>query len=315
MNIKIIIHHLLKEGTTMLMSIVANRIKTLFIVSLVTAFLAFAVYYISHIAGYGEYAIIFAVVIACVSSLVSYFSCHKLVLSISGARPADDANDAYVKSIISKLCVSADLPMPKVYIINDPVANAFATGRNPKNAVVCVTTGLLQKMDEYELEGVLAHELAHIGNRDILLSTIVTVMVGIVVIISDFFTRSIWWGGFRRNNDSKNKGANSVIALVGLVFMVLAPLAGQLMKLSLSRNREYLADATAAKLTGSPNGLINALRKLGCETVEVKRATNATANLYIVNPLKATNGKKVRNLFSTHPPIEDRIKALQNLQQ
>ena len=145
----------------MFLSIVSNRIKTMLIVSLVTAFLAFAVYYICNVAGYSQYAIVLAVVIACVSSLVSYFSCHKLILSISGARPADDAKDAYVKAILSKLCVSADLPMPKVYIINDPVANAFATGRNPKNAVVCVTTGLLQKMDEYELEGVLAHELAH----------------------------------------------------------------------------------------------------------------------------------------------------------
>ena len=171
-------------------------------------------------------------------------------------------------------------------------------------------------MDEYELEGVLAHELAHIGNRDILLTTIVTVMVGIVVIVSDFFTRSIWWGGFRRsNNNSKDKGAGAIIALVGLVFMVLAPLAGQLMKLALSRNREYLADATAAKYTGSPRGLMNALRKLDSETVGVQRATNATANLYITNPLKATNGKKLRSLFSTHPPIESRIRALQNLQQ
>ena len=299
----------------MSLSIVSNKIKTMIIVSLVTAFLAFAVYYISYVAGYGQYAIVLAVVIACVSSLVSYFSCHKLILSISGARPADDIADAHVKGALSKLCAAANLPMPKVYIIDDPVANAFATGRNPKNAVVCVTTGLLRKMDQYELEGVLAHELAHIGNRDILLSTIVTVMVGIVVIISDFFSRSLWWGGFRRNNDNKDKGAGSIIALVGLVFMIIAPLAGQLMKLSLSRNREYLADATAAKYAGSPYGLMNALRKLGSETDGVKRATNATANLYITNPLKAVNGKRIRSLFSTHPPIEDRIRALQNLQQ
>lgn len=298
----------------MSLSIVSNKIKTMIIVGLVTAFLAFAVYYISYVAGYGQYAVLLAAVIACVSSLVSYFSCHKLILSISGARPADDIADAHVKGALSKLCAVANLPMPKVYIIDDPVANAFATGRNPKNAVVCVTTGLLRKMDQYELEGVLAHELAHIGNRDILLSTIVTVMVGIVVIISDFFSRSLWWGGFRRNNDNKNKGAGSVIALVGLVFMILAPLAGQLMKLSLSRNREYLADATAAKYAGSPYGLMNALRKLGSETDGVKRATNATANLYITNPLKAVNGKRLRTLFSTHPPIEDRIRALENLQ-
>ncbi len=295
----------------MFKSIYANRLKTMFIVTAVTAFVALIVYYICNIAGYGQYAIGFAVLVSCATSLISYFTCDKMVLSISGARPADDSNDAYVKAILSKLCASANLPMPKVYIIDDPVANAFATGRNPKNAVVCVTTGLLKKMDDYELEGVLAHELAHVGNRDILLSTVVTVMVGIAVIISDFWTRSMIWGFGRRRNDSRSSG--SPLAIIGLVFVVIAPIAGQLMRLALSRNREYLADATAAKFAGSPYGLINALKKLGAETSGVKRATNATANLYITNPFKSVNGKKMRNLFSTHPPVEERIKQLENL--
>ncbi len=294
-------------------SIQKNKLKTAFIVAVITAFLAFVVYYIAYAAGYGESALILAVVVSCASSLLSYFSCDKMVLRISGARPADEQSDALVRNTMERLCIAAGLPMPKVYIIEDSAANAFATGRNPKHAVVCVTTGLLQKMDAYELEGVLAHELAHIGNRDILLSTVVTVMVGIAVIISDIWSRSIFWYGGRRRNSNENRGANGILAIVGLVFMIIAPIAGQLMKLALSRNREYLADATAVKFTGNPLGLINALRKLGGETQSVKRATNATANLYITNPLKAAVGKRASNLFSTHPPIEERISELEKL--
>ena len=293
-------------------SINKNKRKTALIVMLVTIFLGIIVYYIAHATGYGSYAVPMAVIVASASSLISYYNCDKMVLSISGARPADPHTDRLVKNTIEGLCIAAGLPMPKVYIIQDPVANAFATGRDPQHAAVAVTTGLLQKMDAYELEGVLAHELAHIGNRDILLSTVVTIMVGIASIISDLWFRSMWWGGNRRRDDDRS-GANGILMLVGLIFLILAPIAGQLMKMALSRNREYLADATAVKFTRNPDGLISALRKLGGETQSVSRATNATANLYISNPLKAANGKNVSNLFSTHPPIEERIKALENL--
>ncbi len=296
----------------MFKSIQKNKFKTAIIVALITAFLAVIIYYICDVAGYAQFALPFAVIAACGTSLVSYYNCDKMVLSISGARPADAASDALVRNTMEGLCIAAGLPMPKVYIIEDPVANAFATGRDPKHAVVCVTTGLLNKMDSYELEGVLAHELAHIGNRDILLSTIVTVMVGIAVIISDVWSRSMFWAG-RHRRSNENKNSNAIIALIGLIFMILAPIAGQLMKLALSRNREYLADATAVKFTRNPQGLISALRKLGGESDGVKRATNATANLYISNPLKAANGKRGGSLFATHPPIEERIKALENL--
>lgn len=292
-------------------SINKNKRKTALIVTLVTIFLGVIVYYIAYATGYGSYAVPMAVIIASASSLISYYNCDKMVLSISGARPADPQTDRLVKNTIEGLCIAAGLPMPKVYIIQDPVANAFATGRNPQHAAVAVTTGLLEKMDAYELEGVLAHELAHIGNRDILLSTVVTIMVGIASIISDFWFRSRWLGG--GDNDSDDNKANGIIMIIGLIFLILAPIAGQLMKMALSRNREYLADATAVKFTRNPDGLISALRKLGGETQSVGRATNATANLYISNPLKAANGKKVSNLFSTHPPIEERIKALENL--
>lgn len=294
-------------------SINSNKRKTALIVAMVTVFLGLIVYYVAHATGYGSYAVPMAVIIACSSSLISYYNCDKMVLSISGARPADPQTDRLVQNSIEGLCIAAGLPMPKVYIIQDPVANAFATGRDPKHAAVAVTTGLLEKMDAYELEGVLAHELAHIGNRDILLSTVVTIMVGIAAIISDLWVRSMWWGGNRRRDNDNNNGANAILMVIGLIFLILAPIAGQLMKLALSRNREYLADATAVKFTRNPDGLISALRKLGGETQSVSRATNATANLYISNPMKAANGKNVSNLFSTHPPIEERIKALENL--
>lgn len=293
----------------------SNKLKTAFIVALVTAFFALVVYYIAYYTGFGPYAVPLAIMIAVFSSWASYYYSDKIILSVSGARPADQASDKMVRDAMEGLCIAAGLPMPKVYIIDDPVANAFATGRNPENAVVCVTTGLLQKLDYYELEGVLAHELAHIGNRDILLSTIVTVMVGIVVILSDMWTRSMFWGGRRRNSDREGGGAQAVIMIIGLIFIILAPLAGQLMKMALSRNREFLADATGAEFTRNPEGLASALEKLAAQSQPVARATNATSNLYIVNPLKAARGEEggLGVLFATHPPIKKRIEALRNL--
>lgn len=298
-------------------SIHKNKIKTAFIVALTTIFLMVIVYFIAYYTGFGIYAVPMAVLIAFFSSWASYYYSDKIILSISGARPADQASDKMVRDAMEGICIAAGLPMPKVYIIEDPVANAFATGRNPQNAAVCVTTGLLQKLDYYELEGVLAHELAHVGNRDILLSTIVTVMVGIVVILSDFWARSMFWGGGRgRDSKEGGGGAQGIIMIVGIVFLILAPIAGQLMKMALSRNREYLADATAAEFTRNPEGLASALAKLGAQDQPVARATKATSNLYIVNPLKAAKGKEgggMSNLFSTHPPLQKRIEALRNL--
>lgn len=295
----------------MFISIFKNRIKTFGIVMGITLFLALIVYYICYISGNLQIALPLAIIISVSTSLISYFNCDKMVLSISGARPADKATDASVRDSLERLCVAANLPVPKLYIVQDNAANAFATGRNPKNAVVCVTTGLLAKLDDDEIEGVLAHELAHIGNRDILLSTVVTVMVGIAVIVSDMWYRSMYWTRLRQRENNKN--SNGFTAIISLVLMIVAPIAGQLMKMALSRNREYLADATAVSFTKNPNGLINALKKLGGETESVQRATNATANLYISNPLKYVNGKKPSRLFSTHPPITDRIEALKKL--
>lgn len=294
-----------------------NKVKTALIVAVTTAFLMLIVYFIAYYTGLGAYAVPLAVGIALISSWASYYYSDKIILSISGARPADQTSDKMVRDAIEGLCIASGLPMPKVYIVDDPVANAFATGRNPENAVVCVTTGLLQKLDYYELEGVLAHELAHIGNRDILLSTIVTVMVGIVVILSDIWTRAMFWGGGRRrDSDREGGGTQAIIMVIGLVFLILAPIAGQMMKMALSRNREFLADATAAEFTRNPEGLARALEKLGAQNQPVARATNATSNLYIVNPLKAAKGEEgggLGILFSTHPPIKKRIEALRNI--
>jgi len=228
------------------------------------------------------------------------------------ARPADGIEHRQVSNALEGVCIAAGIKTPKLYVMDDPSPNAFATGRNPNHAVVCVTTGLLQKLDYYQLEGVLAHEVAHIKNYDILLSTIASVMIGVVIMISDIWSRSFWYRGSRRSDNEKG-GANAIIMLIGLVFIILAPIAGQIMKFALSRNREYLADATAVEFTRNPEGLATALEVIGGISQPVRRASSATASMYISDPIKAANGKRTSNLFSTHPPIEKRVEAIRNL--
>ena len=300
----------------MFVSIQRNKVKTVFIVLMVVFFLVTAVYFIANYFGMGMYAIPIAVVIAIGSSWSSYHYSDRIVLSISGARPAGKVTERRVRDAMEGLCLAAGLPMPRVYIIDDKTANAFATGRDPYNAVVCVTTGLLEKMEYYELEAVLAHELAHIGNRDILLSTIVTVMVGIVTILSDFFLRTFLWGGRGRGGGRVSGKGHPILMVIGLIFVILAPIIGMLMKMLLSQNREYLADATAIQFTRNPDGLAGALRKLSMQECPVEKATNATSNLYIVDPFDSFEyvaGRGLAGLFSTHPPIEKRIQAIRNL--
>ena len=208
---------------------------------------------------------------------------------------------------IEGLCIAADLPMPKLYIMDDMSPNAFATGRNPKHAVVCATTGLMQKLDSYELEGVLAHELSHIKNYDILLQTIASIFVGFVTIISDLFFR-ISIRSNRKDND--NNSVNAIFALIGVIFLILSPIFATLLQLALSRNREYLADSSAIELTRNPQGLINALKKISSDEDPLEQANKSTECLYISSPIKKEGFSK--KLFSTHPPIKDRIKALEN---
>ena len=196
-------------------------------------------------------------------------------------------------------------------MVDDAQPNAFATGRNPQNAVICVTTGLLEKLDYYELEGVIAHEMSHIKNYDIRLSCVVSVMVGFIVMLSDLFTRALFWGGVK-DNDSDSK-ANGILMLVGLIFLILSPIFGSLMQLALSRKREFLADSTAVEFTRNPDGLISALEKLENDPNQLETANNATANMYIINPFKKNAKKRSTNIWSTHPSTEDRIEALRNL--
>ena len=289
-----------------------NKIKSWFIVLLFLIFIAVIVYYICMALDLGELSIIIAMIFAIASTWGSYYYSDKIVLKLNKARPATKEEDLKLVNILDSLVISAGLQeKPQLYVIEDAQPNAFATGRNPKHAVICVTTGLLEKLDYYELEGVLAHEMSHIKNYDILLSAVVSVMVGFVVILSDWFTRISFYGGRRgRDRDNDNNG-NAIFMLIGLIFLILAPIFGQLMQLAISRKREFLADATAIEFTRNPDGLISALEKISADPNELKVANKATENMYIANPFR--NKKKSSDLWSTHPSTEARIEALRNL--
>ncbi len=290
-----------------LKSVRQNKFKTCLIVTLFFIIIGLFIYFLSLWLFESTYiAVIIGVLVSILMSIGSYYNSDKIVLKLNHARKATREEFLQLNVILESLCIGANMPVPKLYVIDDEALNAFATGRNPKNSIICITTGLLNKLDKYELEGVIAHELSHIRNYDILLATITVVMVGFVVIISDLVTHSFIY----RNSDNDNK-ASAVIMLIGLIFIVLAPIFAELMKLAISRNREYLADAKAIELTRNKEGLINALKKLSTDDNELNNVNKATASLYIVNPLKK---KKVRNsLWSTHPDIQNRIIALENI--
>ena len=291
-----------------------NKFESGLIVSIFIFVITLIVYYICHAFDLGEFSIVIALVFSIGSAFASYYNCDKIVLSMSRARPATKEEDMKLVNIFDALMVSADLPArPKLYVVEDMQPNAFATGRNPQNAIICVTTGLLEKLDYYELEGVIAHEMSHIRNYDIRLSAVVSVMVGFVVMLSDMVSRMLFWGGRDRDNDNSGNG---IIMLIGLIFLILSPIFGTLMQLALSRKREFLADATAVELTRNPEGLISALQKLDGDENQLETANSATANMYIVNPFKshtAEGKKKSSSLWSTHPSIEARIEALRNI--
>jgi heat shock protein HtpX len=250
-----------------------------------------------------------AVGISIFMSFISYWYSDKIVLAISKAKPLAHDENPELYHIVENLCITAGLLMPKIYVINDPAPNAFATGRNPKNAVLAVTIGLLQILDKSELEGVIGHELSHIGNRDILIQTIVVVLVGAISLIVNIFMRGRFFGK-RRGGDGEGGQIGAILMLVGVVFMVLSPLIAKLIQLAISRKREYLADASGALLTRYPEGLAGALEKISQNPTQLKTANSAMTHLYIVNPFK---GKKITNLFSTHPPIAERIKRLREM--
>jgi heat shock protein HtpX len=253
----------------------------------------------------------FLIVPAILYALFSYYGSTSVTLAISQAHPVTKEEEPEYYRTVENLCIGAGLPMPKLYVIEDSAPNAFATGRNPKNAVICVTRGLLQKMDHLELEGVVAHELSHIGNYDIRLETMVVVLVGLVALLADFMLRfTIWGAGGRMGNRGRNGGAAVlIIYAIALIAAILAPIAAQLIQLALSRQREYLADASGALLTRYPEGLARALEKIAADKDPLEVANKATAHLYIASPLME-HQSWLNNLFSTHPPIEDRIARL-----
>lgn len=257
--------------------------------------------------------LIFAVLFSTVSSFVSYYFSDSITLAISGAKEVDRQSAQELFRLVENLTIAAGLPMPKVYIIEDTAPNAFATGRDPKHAVVCVTTGILQKLEKSELEGVIAHELSHIGNYDIRVMTLVVVLVGTTTLLADWMLRANFLGGRRKSN---NDGASQFFAIAGLILALLSPLIATLIKLAVSRKREYLADASGALLTRYPEGLARALEKISRDEEPLEAANKATAHMYIVNPLKANSGSGsgwFSSLFNTHPPIEDRIKRLREM--
>ena len=242
-------------------------------------------------------------------SFFSYWYSDKIVLAISKAKLIEKKDNPELYRLVENLCITAGLPLPKIYIIQDNQPNAFATGRNPQHGVIAFTTGLLAELDRVELEGVVAHELAHIGNKDILLSTMVVVMVGVVVIITDFFFRMAFFGGGRDSGQ-----ARIIMIVIALALAILAPLLAQMMKMAISRKREFLADATGALLTRHPDGLARALEKISRNATPLKTANDATSHLFIVSPFKGKESKSwIHRLFMTHPPVEERIAKLREM--
>ena len=300
----------------MFQNIRKNKIESGVIIGIFIVIITLIVYFICNALNLGAISIVIALVFSIASAWGSYYYSDKIVLSVNKARPATKEEDQKLVNILDALMVSSGLPnKPRLYVVDDAQPNAFATGRNPENAVICVTTGLLEKLDYYELEGVIAHEMSHIKNYDIRLSCVVSVMVGFIVMLADLFSRALFWGGLNRDNDSDSK-ANGILMIIGLVFLILSPIFGSLMQLALSRKREFLADATAVEFTRNPDGLISALEKLENDPNQLETANSATANMYIVNPFKkdTKEGKRrTTSIWSTHPSTQDRIAALRNL--
>ena len=266
----------------------------------------------SQIYGNSSFVVV-AVVFSLFMNFFSYWFSDKIVLTMSGARPIKKEEDLELYRIVENLCITAGLKMPKIYMINDPSPNAFATGRNQEHAAVAVTSGLRQTLNKNELEGVIAHELSHIGNKDILISTIIVILVGFVALMSDFFLRSQF---FRRGRNNREGGGQIqlIMMFVGIILAILAPIAATLIQLAISRKREFLADASGALLTRYPEGLASALEKISNSQIPLRRINKATAHLYISSPL---NGGKsthwLAKLFMTHPPAEERVKILRGM--
>lgn len=300
--------------------IAKNRRDSLFLIAIFLAFVMVFGYVIAY-AWVGDpigalFGLALAVIVGTISGLVSYYGGAGIMLAASRAREIKHEDAPVLFNVTEEMAIAAGLPMPKVYIIDDTATNAFATGRDPEHASVTVTSGLLEKLDRDELQGVVAHEMSHVGNLDIRYAMLVGILVGTTVLISDFFLRSLWWGGGRRRMGNDRNGGGQIqliMMVVALVFAILAPIFARLLQLSISRQREYLADATAIKFTRNPKGLADALQKISGDQEVLEVANRATAHLYITNPIKKFE-KRSKGLFSTHPPIEERIQILRSME-
>jgi heat shock protein HtpX len=298
--------------------IAANKRKTVLLVVAAIVLLGAVGYVLGLLYATGPAGMVGAIALAIVMSLVSYFSGDKIVLASTRARLVSAQEQPRLHNIVEGLSIAAGIPKPRVYVIPERALNAFATGRNPEHSSIAVTEGLLEAMNRVELEGVIGHELAHVVDRDILVGTIVATLIGAVVLASEFFMRSWWWGGHRgrRGSDSSGGGASAIVFAIGLVLLVLAPIIGQIVRLAVSRNREYLADAQGAMLTRYPPGLASALRKIGGSAgIPMHSANNATAHLWLNQPsrIEGEGMGSLEKLFSTHPPIADRIRRLEEM--
>jgi len=295
--------------------IAANRRGTFLLMIVFSMFLVIIVWAVSYIYHQNAYMLAFvAAVVAFFTSFFSFYNSDKIVLSMSGAVEATKEEYPHLINTLEGLTLAAGMRgVPKAYIIFDSAPNAFATGRDPEHAAVAVTTGLLEKLNRYQLEGVLAHELSHVANRDILLSTVAAVMVGTIVLLSDWVLRSMWYGGGRRRrSDRDGGGAGAILLIIALIAVILSPIIAKLLQLALSRRREYLADAHAISLTRYPDGLAGALETIANDHEPLEVANKATAHLYIANPLQEYKGW-LNSLFSTHPPIEERVARLRRM--
>lgn len=293
-----------------------NKFKTWLIFFFFTIFTVGVIYLIARGFGYGEIGglgiVGISLIVAGIMNFVSYFWSDKIVLAISGAKPVDQKNGKELYRLVENLTIAAGLPVPKIYILEDSAPNAFATGRDPKHAAIALTTGIIQKLNKQELEGVIAHELSHIGNRDTLVMTVVSVLVGTIALLSDFFLRSTWHGS--RDSDRDSRG-NTIFIILALAAAILAPIIASLIQLALSRRREFLADASGVLITRYPQGLANALLKISGDKEPLEAANRGTAHLYIINPLKGSEAAGwFAGLFNTHPPIEARVKALREME-
>jgi heat shock protein HtpX len=291
----------------------ANKKKTWLIVVLFILFVTTVIFIYGKATGYGLGYAGIGLIISGVMGFGSYYYSDKMILGISGAKQIVKNDNPQLFRTVENLCIGAGISMPRIYIINDTAINAFATGRDPKHSVVCVTTGILSRLNKIELEGVIAHELSHVRNYDIRLMSIVVILVGLVALLADFFMRSLWFGGARRNRGNSGN-AQGIFLIIGIVFAILSPIIATLIQLAVSRKREFLADASGALLTRYPEGLACALEKISVDTEPLEAANNATAHLYIANPFKGKiKGNWFAKLFNTHPPIEERIKILRSM--